>query len=53
MFDIAPVGLVAKGSKGGTRKLDSRFSVLVQTGRHLVGGAELDKTDLSGWRWRG
>ena len=39
--------------KGGTRKLDSRFSVLVQTGRHLVGGAELDKTDLSGWRWRG
>ena len=53
-FDIAPDGLVAKGSKrGGTRKLDSRFSVLVQTGRHLVGGAELDKTDLSGWRWRG
>lgn len=51
MFDIAPDGLVAKGLKRGvTRRLDSRFSVLVQTGRHLVGGAELDKTGLSGWR---
>lgn len=33
------------------RHMTSGFSCLRETGRHLVGGAELDKTGLSGWRY--